>query len=187
MNRTDLLGPPGLPGRDGTPGPPGPVVGLWGGQGDPPTLWWWEAWCPPALRGFPVLEPTPGILQGPQGPPGRDGEDGQPGPKGEQVSGRFALSRPPGVCHSCPTGSPGTSLGGPSSWGGSTILLLPGAGQFLHTLFSLLLPRAIWVTLASLACQDPRYCAWGGFFFDFLVQTGGRDVAWGRHLAQEWG
>lgn len=35
MNRTDLLGPPGLPGRDGIPGPPGPVVGLCGGHGDP--------------------------------------------------------------------------------------------------------------------------------------------------------
>lgn len=79
----------------------------------------------------------------------------------------------PGTCHSCPTGqlAPLAHLWeAPVPGLGSTILLLPGAGQLLHTLFSLLLlllllPRAIWVTSASLAYQDPRYCAWGGVFW----------------------
>lgn len=97
----------------------------------------------------------------------------------------------PGACHRCLKGQL-TPLGHlwevPVPELGSTILLLPGAGQLLHTLFSLLLlPRVMWVTSASLACQDPRYCAWGGFFSGSPVQTGGRDFAWRSHIAQEWG
>lgn len=84
-------------------------------------------------QGFPVLEPAPGILQGPQGPPGRDGEAGQPGPKGERVS----IPCAPGAGHGCPTGqlAPLAHLWeGPAPVLGSTILLLPGDGQLLHTL-----------------------------------------------------
>lgn len=78
------------------------------------------------------------------------------------------VSRAPGACHRCPKGqlAPLARLWEvPVPGLGSSFLLLPGAGQLLHTLFSLLLlPRVMWVTSASLAYRDPRYCAWGGFY-----------------------
>lgn len=77
----------------------------------------------------------------------------------------------PGPCHRCPKGqlAPLAHLWEASVPGlGSSLLLLPGAGRLLHTLFSLLFPpRVMWVTSASLAYQDPRYSVWGGVFFRF--------------------
>lgn len=132
-----------------------------------------------------------GILQGPQGPPGRDGAAGQPGPKGEQVS----VPCPLGAHHGSPTGQP-APLAHPQEVPApsiprlrSTNLLLPGAGQLLHTLFSLLLlPRATWATLASPVHQDPRYCAWGGFLGGVSYVHCRLEAGWGLggHLVPEW-
>lgn len=123
------------------------------------TLWWWRG------SGFSRAGTSSWHLTGSSGS-SRKRRGGRAAGAQRRAGERPLCPRSTPRLSRRAAGTPGTSLGGPSSCAGehhSAPAWRWAASS--HPLSLLLLPRATWVTSASLACRDPRYCAWGGVFW----------------------